>query len=171
MSRFNMPSARGNADLVGLVSQALSGASALYTGNRDAQAEGMRSSGTLIPDSIRDNDERISYLASQRQRLDVLMQAFDREEDKLKQRDTGRRPSEGGLSKSRSEAEFDRIDADELDQEKPPYPVTPPPLDRRGSSGWMPWNWQRAARPVEDPLAYGDAPSHGRSSGYDRGGR
>jgi len=173
MSRFNMPSARGNGDLVGLVSQALSGASALYSGSRDAQADQVRSSGALIPDNIRDNDERLNYLASQRQRLSVLMQAFDREEDNLiRQRDTGgSRYGEGGLSKSRSEAEFDRIDPDELDQEKPPYPVTPPTLDRRQSSGWMPWNWQRAGRPVEDPLAYGEAPSHGRSSGYDRRGR
>jgi hypothetical protein len=169
LSRFNVPSARGNADLVGLVSQALSGASALYGTSREGQAEGVRSSG-IIPENIRGDDEKLDYLSNQRQRLSTLIQAFEREEDDLtRRRDSGTRRSSGGLSKSRSETEFDRIDPDELDQDRPPpYPITPPIL-RRESSGWMPWNWQRAVRPVEpDPLAYGDAPSHGRSTGYDR---
>ncbi|KAF2205993.1 hypothetical protein GQ43DRAFT_406409 [Delitschia confertaspora ATCC 74209] len=179
MSRFNMPAARGTSDLAGLVSQALGGASALYNagaGSHDAgQAEGMR--GPLIPESIRDNDEKLSYLASQRQRLTVLMQAFDREQDQLmgqQGRDDGRRRSSAGLSRNKSESEFDRIDPDEVEHSNipnPPYPMTPPALDRRTSSGsWMPWNWQRAVRPTEpDHLAYGEEPSQGRASGYDRG--
>jgi receptor expression-enhancing protein 1/2/3/4 len=170
LSRFNVPAARGNADLVGLVSAALSGASNLYSGNQNAQAEAVRSSG-IIPENIRDDEERLTYLNSQRQRLATLIQAFDREQDYLtRRRNSGSRRGEGGLSKSRSETEFDRIDPDEVDQDRPPpYPVTPP-IIRRESSGWMPWNWQRQVRPSEqDPLAYGDAPSQGRSSGYDRG--
>ncbi|KAF2191202.1 hypothetical protein K469DRAFT_720191 [Zopfia rhizophila CBS 207.26] len=178
MSRFNMPSARGDKDLYGLVTQALSGASALYSGNRDAQAEELSRSSTLIPDNIRNNDDRLSYLATQRERLATLIQAFDREQETLTtQREGGSRYYEGGLSKSRSETEFDRIERDEIGQERPPYPVTPPAVDRRTSQGgWMPWNWQRGVpRPAEqDPLAYGTDHAQrdqGRSTGFDPGDR
>ncbi|KAF2872075.1 TB2/DP1, HVA22 family-domain-containing protein [Massariosphaeria phaeospora] len=180
MSRFNMPAARGNNDLYSLVNQALSGASALYgAGNRDAQAAELSRSSTLVPDNIRNNDDRISYVASQRERLETLLQAFDREQDNLRQkRDGGSRyyESGGGLSKSRSEAEFDTIERDEIGSEqRPPYPMTPPALDRRASSGWMPWNWQRGAPPPnDDPLAYGrdsTRPTQGRSTGFDLGDR
>lgn len=172
MSRFTMPSARGNNDLVSLVSQALSGAGALYAGNKDAQAAELNRSANLVPDSIRNNDDRLSYVGSQRERIFTLLQAFDREAENLKaQREGGSRYYEGGgLSKSRSETEFDRIERDEIrDDRPPPYPVTPPAMNRRTSSGWMPWNWQRYDRPVEeDPLAYGEHRSQGRSTGYDR---
>ncbi|KAJ4349910.1 uncharacterized protein N0V89_008530 [Didymosphaeria variabile] len=184
MSRFNMPSARGSDDLYGLVNQALSGASALYAGNRDAQAAELSRSANIIPDNIRNNDDRLNYVSSQRERLMTLLQAFDREADNVRaQREGGSRYYEGmgGLSKSRSEAEFDKIEVDEASSgsERPPYPITPPALDRRTSSGWMPWNWQRGAPPPppreDDPLAYGREPStrrdQGRSTGYDAGDR
>ncbi|KAF2797405.1 hypothetical protein K505DRAFT_322601 [Melanomma pulvis-pyrius CBS 109.77] len=182
MSRFNMPSARGSNDLYSLMNQALSGAGALYGGNRDAQASELSRSSTLVPDSIRSNDDRLSYVTTQRERLATLLQAFDHEQDNLRsQRESGgsryyegsRSGSSGGLSKSRSEAEFDRIERDEVGQDRPPYPVTPPALDRRTSQGgWMPWNWQKGG-PVDDPLAYGKPPgqSQGRSSGFDLGDR
>ncbi|KAF2464709.1 uncharacterized protein BDR25DRAFT_271326 [Lindgomyces ingoldianus] len=174
MSRFNMPSARPDTDLYSLVTQALSGASALYAGNREAQAEELNRSSTLIPDSIRNNDDRLKHVAAQRERLAALMSAFDREHANIKsQREGGSRYYEGGgLSKSRSEAEFDRIERDEASN--PPYPTTPPAFDRRTSQGgWMPWNWRAGQRPEEeDPLAYGrDNASQGRSTGFDLGDR
>lgn len=185
MTRFNMPSARGSDNLYGLVNQALSGASALYTGNRDAQAAELSRSANIIPDNIRNNDDRLNYVSSQRERLMTLLQAFDREADNVRaQREGGSRYHEGsgGLSKSRSEAEFDRIEVDEassvLGSERPPYPLTPPAFNRSTSSGWMPWNWQRGVPPPpreDDPLAYGREPSsrrdHGHSTGYDAGDR
>ncbi|KAF1947877.1 hypothetical protein EJ02DRAFT_440047 [Clathrospora elynae] len=193
MSRFQMPSARGSNDLYGLVNQALSGASALYgaggtAGTRDAQAADLsRGAANLVPDSIRNNDDRLNYVTNQRQRLETLLQAFDREQDNIRSQQTGgNRYYEGNrstgnlsgsLSRNRSEAEFDRIERDELSSgsERPPYPITPPPLGRRTSSGWMPWNWQRETQPQEDPLAYGRESSDGRSraraSGFDLGDR
>ncbi|KAK7191371.1 hypothetical protein DPSP01_003017 [Paraphaeosphaeria sporulosa] len=186
MSRFNMPSARGSDNLYGLVNQALSGASALYAGNRDAQAAELSRSANIIPDNIRNNDDRLNYVSSQRERLMTLLQAFDREADNVRaQREGGSRYYEGtgGLSKSRSEAEFDRIEVDEASSgsgsERPPYPITPPAFDRRTSSGWMPWNWQRGPPPPppreDDPLAYGREPGsrrdQGHSTGYDAGDR
>lgn len=182
MTRFVMPNARGD-NLTTLVSQALSGASALYSGNTSAQAAELSRSSTLVPDNIRNTDDRLSYVASQRERLATLLQAFDREQDTLRtQRESGSRYYEGsGLSKSRSEAEFDRIERDEIGGGgAPPYPVTPPAFDgRTGQGGWMPWNWQRGQPPPsmrpedEDPLAYGKdhGPSRGRSTGFDLGDR
>lgn len=182
MSRFTMPQARGD-NLTNLVSQALSGASALYAGNQTAQAEMMSRSSTLVPDTIRNNDDRMSYVMNQRERLETLLKAFDREQDSLRsQREGGSRYYEGGgLSKSRSEAEFDRIERDEIGQGQPPYPVTPPAFERRTSQGgWMPWNWRAGQPPAQsprhvndDPLAYGREPgqSRGRSSGFDLGDR
>ena len=179
MSRFNMPQARGNNDLYSLVNQALSGAGALYSGNRDAQASEVSRSSTLVPDSIRSNADRLSYVTSQKERLETLLQAFDREQDNIRsQKDGGgskyREGNSGGLSKSRSEAEFDRIERDEVGSDRPPYPITPPAFDRRTSSGWMPWNWQKG-QPADDPLAYGKPPgessSQGRSTGFDLGDR
>ncbi|KAF2280275.1 uncharacterized protein EI97DRAFT_430020 [Westerdykella ornata] len=194
MSRFAMPTARGGADnLSYLVSQALSGASALYGASgagAGAQTAGVeRGAGAgLVPESIRNPADRLNYVASQRSRLASLLQEFDREQDNLqRQRDSGASytPSSsggsGGLSKSRSEAEFDRIEREEVSSgaAPPPYPVTPPAFERRASGGWMPWNWQRGAggQPVQrgrgddDALAYGKVPEgeRGRSSGYDRG--
>lgn len=193
MSRFQMPSARGSNDLYGLVNQALSGASALYgaagtAGTRDAQASDLsRGAGNLVPDSIRNNDDRLNYVTSQRQRLETLLQAFDREQDNIRSQQTGgNRYHEvnrstgslsGSLSRNRSEAEFDRIERDELSSgsDRPPYPITPPALGRRTSSGWMPWNWQRQEQPRDDPLAYGKEPSdirnRSRASGFDLGDR
>ncbi|KAH7380111.1 TB2/DP1, HVA22 family-domain-containing protein [Pyrenochaeta sp. MPI-SDFR-AT-0127] len=187
MSRFQMPSARGSNDLYGLVNNALSGASALYGGNQNAQAADLsRGAANLVPDSIRNNDDRLTYVASQRQRLETLLQAFDREQENIRTQQTGgskyHEGSSPNLSRNRSEAEFDRIERDELNpgSERPPYPTTPPPLGRRTSSGWMPWNWQRPNQPYEDPLAYGKEPGDSRSgdirnraraSGFDLGDR
>lgn len=183
MSRFQMPAARGPNDLYGLVNQALSGASALYAGNKDAQASDLSGAArNLVPDNIRNNDDRLTYVASQRQRLESLLQAFDREQENIRTQQSGgsryhegaasRGSSSGNLSRNRSEAEFDRIERDEIGSERPPYPTTPPALDRRASSGWMPWNWQRGQQP-DDPLAYGREPGKPRSrgDGYEYGDR
>ncbi|KAH8732357.1 TB2/DP1, HVA22 family-domain-containing protein [Phaeosphaeriaceae sp. PMI808] len=182
MSRFQMPAARGPNDLYGLVNQALSGASAMYAGNKDSQATDLsHATRNLVPDNIRNNDDRLNYVNSQRQRLESLLQAFDREQDNIRTQQSGgsryyqdnsRTNSSGNLSRNKSEAEFDRIERDEIGSERPPYPLTPPPLGRRTSSGWMPWNWQRQ-QAAEDPLAYGkDAGEpRARASGFDLGDR
>lgn len=196
MSRFQMPAARGSNDLYGLVNQALSGASALYAGNQSAQAAELSRGAKLVPDNIRDSDDRLNYVTSQRQRLETLLQALDREQENLRtQESSGSKHREGSrtpgsrtpgsrtptvISRNRSEPEFDRIERDEVSG-RPPYPTTPPPLGRRTSSGWMPWNWQRPQTSVDrmdldrdDPLAYGKEAGESRkarASGFDLGGR
>ncbi|KAF2645030.1 hypothetical protein P280DRAFT_466267 [Massarina eburnea CBS 473.64] len=182
ISRFNMPAARGSDNLYSLVNNALSGASALYAGNQNAQAAEVSRNSTIIPESIRNNEDRLDYVSSQRERLETLLKAFDQEADNVRaQRESGSRYYEaGGLSKSKSEAEFDRIERDEIGSDRPPYPLTPPGLDRTASGGWMPWNWQRGAPPGsspgappprDDPLAYGRDTTRGRATGFDLGDR
>lgn len=211
MSRFQMPAARGSNDLYGLVNQALSGAAGLYANSAQnpaaaAGADLARSGAPLVPDNIRNNDDRLSYVSSQRQRLESLLQAFDREHDNIRSaQSSGNRYHDnsgsagslaGGMAsgmasglaglganiaRNRSESEFDRIERDEASP-RPPYPTTPPPLGRRTSSGWMPWNWQRPPpsqggereRDREDPLAYGKEAGEsrrGHSTGFDLGDR
>jgi len=143
-----------------------------------------RGAANLVPDSIRNDEDRLNYVASQRQRLESLLQAFDREQENIRTQQRGgnthhetNRSSPISLSRNRSEAEFDRIERDELSSgsDRPPYPTTPPGMGRRTSSGWMPWNWQRPANPEEDPLAYGKEPgqlrNRARGTEFDLGDR
>ncbi|KAI4114365.1 MAG: hypothetical protein LQ345_004835 [Seirophora villosa] len=151
LSRFNLPSARQGlaapaGDFYGLLSAAI-GQVGAGGGNRDAQVEEMSRSGTLIPKDITDNGEKMTFLATQRERLRLLLTALDREaselsNDEIIQRDVERRLGEGlrdaNLKKSRSEAEFDTIDdEEELGSEKPGKAV---------GGGWMPWNWGQGAK-------------------------
>jgi len=176
LSRFNMPSARsGETDYYGLVTQALSGATSSF-GTRDAQAEGLSASGTLVPPGLSD-DERLNYIATQKSRLAVLLQAFDREQGSLMEEREGG-AGYAGLAKSRSEVEFDRIERDEVEREGSSRPGSEYRRQSRQQGSWMPWNWA-AKKPVEpEDLAYGDAHEkkrrsegyereQGRSSGYD----
>ncbi|KAF2500572.1 hypothetical protein BU16DRAFT_570144 [Lophium mytilinum] len=175
MGRFNMPSARADTDFYGLISQTLSGATAGFGGTtREAQAEELSASGNLVPPGL-DEEQRASYLATQRNRLMVLLQAFDREQGSLAEERESRDGGYRGLAKSRSEVEFDRIERDEVEREG--LGGRPEAGYRRVSGqpgGWMPWNWA-GKKPVEpEDLAYGDVhaqkPSSregGRSSGYD----
>ncbi|KAF2133506.1 hypothetical protein P153DRAFT_332368 [Dothidotthia symphoricarpi CBS 119687] len=195
MSRFQMPAARGGNDIYGMVNQALSGASAMYGANKDAQAADLSRNTRLVPDSIRNNDDRLSYVASQRERLETVLKALDREHESIRTQQTGGNKyhespnlsrassslGSGRLSRNRSEAEFDTIERDELTpgsaSDRPPYPLTPPPMGRRTSSGWMPWNWPRAQQPTDDdPLAYGKRAGESirdraKASGFELGGR
>ncbi|KAL8861496.1 MAG: hypothetical protein Q9178_002020 [Gyalolechia marmorata] len=145
LSRFNLPSARQGlaapaGDFYGLLSAAIGHVGAAG-GNRAVQVEEMSRSGTLIPKDITDNAEKMSFLATQRERLRVLLTALDKEASDLSneeviQKDIERRLGESpteDLKKSRSEADFDTIDdQDEIGSEK---------QGKTAAGGWMPWNW------------------------------
>ncbi|KAL8715102.1 MAG: hypothetical protein Q9220_001059 [cf. Caloplaca sp. 1 TL-2023] len=146
LSRFNLPSARQGlaapaGEFYGLLSATV-GQVGAGGGNRDAQVEEMSRSATLIPRDITDNAEKMTFLATQRERLRMLLTVLDKEASDLSneeviQRDVERRLGEGlhreNLQKSRSEAEFDTIDdKEELGSEK---------LGKAAAGGWMPWNW------------------------------
>lgn len=171
LSRFNLPTANQGhanpaADFYGLISSALQ-----YTstsgGTREMQAEDLSASGTLIPAGLESNEERMTYVSTQRERLRVLLSAFDREAVNLaaappaklaspamsraKSSDTGY-----DLTKSRSEADFDKIEKEEA------------PASPSAQSGWMPWNWQKGqAQSGQQEQSQHDEQSAGRSTGLE----
>ncbi|KAL8843004.1 MAG: hypothetical protein Q9205_003221 [Flavoplaca limonia] len=147
LSRFNLPSARQGlaapaGDFYSLLSAAIGKGG---TGaNRAAEVEELSRSGTLIPKNITDNAEKMTFVATQRERLRVLLTALDKEasdlsNDEMIQKDVERRlgemPTEN-LKRSRSEAEFDTID----DQEE----IGSGKQGKTATGSWMPWNWTQS---------------------------
>lgn len=108
-SQFNLPSARQGfaapaGDFVGLLSSALQYTTSKGQSREDAAQELSRS-GALIPDNISSNAERMNYVSAQRERLNVLLSAFDREAYNLSTAPPDAPPRDGpgaDLSKSRS---------------------------------------------------------------------
>ncbi|KAI9758880.1 MAG: biotin holocarboxylase synthetase [Chaenotheca gracillima] len=177
-ARFNLPSMRDGpasaggaaSDFYALLSSAMGQATTTFPSSSatatEAQAASLSASGTLIPSSIRGRDARMSYISTQRERLGVLMRALDREASTLS---TG--PSSGtdtsppgplfaenehgsALEKSRSEADFEKVERDEISaaaEGKTGHPATPQ------AGGWMPWNWSGSPKATQsndqDPSA------------------
>ncbi|KAL8868714.1 MAG: hypothetical protein Q9174_004807 [Haloplaca sp. 1 TL-2023] len=151
LSRFNLPSARQGlaapaGDFYGLLSAAI-GHVAVGAASRDDQVEAMSRSGTLVPSNITDNVEKMTFLATQREKLRMLLTALDKEakdisNEEMILQDVERRLEPGNrgddLKKSRSEADFDTIDdKEELGSVK---------VGNTAGSGWMPWNWGQSSR-------------------------
>ncbi|KAJ4423072.1 hypothetical protein N0V82_002201 [Gnomoniopsis sp. IMI 355080] len=126
----------------------------------------MTASGTLVPPSIRDNADKMTFLAAQRERLNMVLSALDREAAQLRSSgatspsvkdynldglvtpssSSNDRPmtsasAKSGLSKSRSEADFEKIDAESGAEEDV---ETARPVPARSGS-WLPWGWGGAA--------------------------
>ena len=130
----------------------------------------LSASGTLVPPNIRDNAEKVSFLAAQRERLSLVLGALDREAAQLKsgaaagagvaesnldvlQSQTDRPTtshsgrSTGGLSKSRSEVDFEKIEAesgaeDNAGQDAESAKGTPA---ASGGGSWLPWGWSASS--------------------------
>jgi hypothetical protein len=167
-SRFNLPSAREGiaapaGDFVGLLASALQ-----YTtsagGSREVQAQDLSESGTLIPPELSSNAERMTYISTQRERLRILLSAFDREAYNLASAPEPGVPLareksyDSGLSKSRSDADFDKIEREEAQAAK------------QAQGAWMPWSWSRSNTAAGDlPKDKDDAKPEGKSSGVDTG--
>lgn len=141
LSRFNLPSAKEGlaapaGDFYGLLSAAV-GTMARGASSRDIQVDELSRSGTLIPQNITSTAARINFLSTQREKLRVLLSALDNEASGLEvERDVERRMgdaapvAQGGLQKSKSEAEFDTIDRDEASGQ-----------NSKSGGSWMPWAW------------------------------
>ncbi|KAF2396162.1 hypothetical protein EJ06DRAFT_245976 [Trichodelitschia bisporula] len=173
-ARFSLPTARPGGDavpatggvdwytLLASAAQMVGSAGGASSDAREAAAaEAMSASGALVPPGM-DGEERLGYIAAQRERLRVLLQAFDREAGSLDggSKTAPRGSDEGGLAKSRSEADFDKIEHAEVGERK---------VLRAQSSGWMPWRW--AGGEVEDKgkASGGEGEDKGKSSGVDLG--
>jgi receptor expression-enhancing protein 1/2/3/4 len=115
------------------------------------------------------NEERLTFITTQRDRLYSLLQSLDREALNLSTSSLSpeilRGDPSGGiaatsskdqpLKKSKSELEFERVEREDIGEET-----------RAGSAGgWMPWNWGGrggaaatvAQQPVEDMVSRGMA--------------
>lgn len=129
----------------------------------------LSASGTLVPPSIQGNADKMSFLAAQRERLNYVLSALDREAAQLKsgaaagEREVnleglqpggnggGERPttsssgkSTGGLSKSRSEVDFEKIEAEsgaEDNNTQDSAQATPAP----SGGSWLPWAWSASS--------------------------
>ncbi|KAM5346398.1 hypothetical protein ACJ41O_009403 [Fusarium nematophilum] len=188
LSRFSVPAARwgggpnasAGTDFYSLLSSAVAAATnagGLSAGTRTAGGEPSNSS-TLIPPHLRDSTERMSFISAQRDRLNILMTALDREAQELRteaqraqaqaahrrapsmsydgneDEEATQRPPSGlsgwsGISKSRSETDFERIDAEsgtEDDGTVRRRNVAGAGV-RAGSGSWVPWGWGGDAAP------------------------
>ena len=157
LSRFYVPSARAAVapsmtsghDFYGLLNATVGQMS------RTGEVADVSSSGTLIPRGINGNEEKMTFLSTQRERLRVLLSALDREASELGgqegtvseeaiRKDVERRLGDDlgggeGLRKRGSESEFDTIDREEA-----------PGAMKVGTGGggggsWMPWSWGAGA--------------------------
>lgn len=183
MARFNLPSARASMpanpvigatntanDFYTLLASAVSAATSRDPFAADSgETRDISNSQTLIPPSVQ-GEERLSFIASQRERLSILLSALDKEANTLQ---TGEgasdysRRSGSGLSSRKSEGDFEKIDAESEAEDGASH-------SRRQTSGgsWMPWDWGVKPETNPDPnsgVAAGLQRDEGkaRSSGVD----
>ncbi|KAJ4393412.1 hypothetical protein N0V93_002622 [Gnomoniopsis smithogilvyi] len=186
LERFQLPAARWlpagsnaavGADFYNFLASAVTAATGAGAGenqekdsNASSTAPGvgafpagdLTASGTLVPPTIRDNADKMTFLAAQRERLNMVLSALDREAAQLRSsgaaspsvqdlnldgvvppssssndRPTTSASAKSGLSKSRSEADFEKIDAESGAEEDV---ETARPVPARSGS-WIPWGW------------------------------
>jgi hypothetical protein len=171
--------ASAGSDFYSLLASAVSAAGNAATraggGGGGPEQQDMTASGNLIPPHLRDSGEKMSFIAAQRERLSFVLAALDREAQNIQNDSSGnarvssmsmdgngdadeemtQRPPSGlsmfsALSKSRSEADFEKIEAEsgaEEDIHLRRRHVSGGPdggSDGGGGGGggsWMPWGW------------------------------
>ncbi|KYK60250.1 pathogenicity protein [Drechmeria coniospora] len=177
LARFSVPTTRwtsaastGN-DFYNLLAGAVSAATGAGRNGNDGGGGGMTDSGTLIPPNLRGSAEKMSFIAAQRERLNILLSVLDHEAQEIQRNDQSRsataaaaatattpgeaqdedatqRPPSGlsvwsALSKSRSETDFEKVEAESPTEEDST-------LRRRRTSGastrsWRTWGWGGSA--------------------------
>jgi hypothetical protein len=201
LARFSVPTARWTggsagatgADFYNFLASAVATVSGSGQGtSAAAQADSLAASGTLIPPNLQGSTEKMTFIAAQRERLNIVLSALDREartierEETLRQeqtfqprpRSSGRisgvggvdgsldeeRPPSGlsmwsGISKTKSEADFEKIDAESGAEDEASLRRRTNVQSTAGGGSWMPWGWG----------AGGVTPTNeeGQSSGHD----
>ncbi|OTA62321.1 hypothetical protein K449DRAFT_465099 [Hypoxylon sp. EC38] len=182
LARFSVPAARWAANnagaagsdfynmLAGAVGAAASGLGGPARNNEAS------STATLIPESIGGTEEKMSFIAAQKEKLALMMGALDKEARQLEKSEEERRtaaeqarkdlrpgsmsldgqeglsrPPSGhsvwsGISKSRSEVDFEKIDAESGAEEddsnlRRRAPAAEPSPPGSGRSGWSFLGW------------------------------
>lgn len=172
MDRFAMPSARqglataGTTDIFNLIGKALQQTTYPTSTTRDAQAEDLTQSGTLIPPTLH-GEERTDFITTQRERLRTLLQAFDQEayndpayppsvttsaqpHSQAPRQPSSRKPypshmESSYMHKSRSESEFEDLAYETMpdpEQYRPqPAQQQRPMSASKANAGWSNWIW------------------------------
>lgn len=136
LARFSVPASKWAAnnagstgnDFYSLLAGAVSAAVAAGSGGAKTATSGAGGGDNLIPDNISGAQDKATFIAAQRERLAAMMNALDHEAQQLEKSPTPTSPSaqEGlglsrppsghsvwsALSKSRSEVDFEKIDAE-----------------------------------------------------------
>lgn len=186
LARFSLPAARwpansgsgagsAGSDFYSFLASAVSAAAASATGGTRGESSDVASStATLVPDTIRGTTARMSYLQAQRERLNIVLSALDREASQLQsdggqdfnslsgERLSTRSMSEqsglsglSGLTKSRSDADFEKLEAESGAEEEMEdgtsvrRRVADPSAGGSTAGGsWMPWGWGGSNTPT-----------------------
>ncbi|RDL41796.1 Protein YOP1 [Venustampulla echinocandica] len=181
MARFNLPSARASMpanpvigatntanDFYALLASAVSAATSRDpTATDPSEARDFSNSQTLIPPTVQ-GEERLSFIAAQRERLSIILSALDKEANTLQTGDDSPRRPVSVLSSRKSEGDFEKIDAESGAEDGSPHA-------RREASGgsWMPWSWGVKPETDADTLMTGITTGlqkddgKGKSSGVD----
>ncbi|OIW24625.1 hypothetical protein CONLIGDRAFT_584082, partial [Coniochaeta ligniaria NRRL 30616] len=162
LARFTLPSARWAgpgattdfytllASAVGAAATTASGAAA--TGPERGPPGGLAESGHLVPEEIQGASARMSFIAAQRERLVLLMSALDREATRLED-SQGQAEGDGvgglgvdgatgaPLAKSRSEADFEKLEAESGEEEDAGVVRRRTPGVGGQAAGWVSWAW------------------------------
>ncbi|KAK5654668.1 hypothetical protein OQA88_6991 [Cercophora sp. LCS_1] len=186
LARFSLPAARwpansgagaGAGDFYSFLASAVSAATsatAAYGDTTRGAGSANAGSASIVPESIRGAAARLSYITAQRERLNLVLSALDREATQLQGEGLSARSLSGqsgasGLTKSRSEGDFEKLDAESGAEEMddgasirrrggtPSAAATTP-----GGGSWMPWGWGTAG---DSNTPTGDS---ARSSGVDK---
>ncbi|KAB5566279.1 TB2/DP1, HVA22 family-domain-containing protein [Coniochaeta sp. 2T2.1] len=186
LARFSLPAARwggkdalggtGASDFYNLLASAVGAATGASSSSATQPESG------LVPDNIQGASAKMSFISAQRERLALLMTALDKEASQLqneaaadKSRDSSGVGLDGTgapLTKSRSEADFEKLEAESGEEEDAAAAAgarrrTPGVAGQ--AAGWVSWAWgggggaaEGAAREVEGKTA-----AEGKSTAVD----
>ncbi|KAI9900504.1 hypothetical protein N3K66_004766 [Trichothecium roseum] len=165
LARFSVPTvkwasaatgANPGTDFYNMLAGAVSAATGVAARGSNMTATGSN----LIPPNLRDSGEKMTFISAQRERLNVLLSALDNEARELQKQEATRgggghhtddeeptqRPPSGlsawsGLSKSRSETDFEKIDANSASEDENTLRRRNPSSAGSTGGGWMTWPW------------------------------
>ena len=139
--------AGGGGDFYGMLAGALQQAVSMggsTTGAAKDRSEDLAYPGNLVPPDMSSPEDRMGYVMAQRERLRVLLRAFDREAYNISSEEgqkgkAHRRVSERAETmRSRgSEVDFEKVSWEESPEDVP-LPKSP---GEKGGGSWMGWIW------------------------------
>lgn len=206
IARFNLPSARPAfpanaidgatstaADFYSLLASAVSAATSSNPATiPSSQPRDLSNSGTLIPPTVQ-GDDRLTFIAAQRERLSILLSALDKEANTLQgktksspsripsmffdgstssEEEVAERPKSAtsGLSTRKSEVDFEKIDAESGTEEVGNRRTQAAKRGQSANGGWLPWSWgvkETSDASVDTVIADRAGENEGKSSAVD----